>query len=50
MIKSIFNGLGSGFGRAFGRILAYISIGFLLFYLLNIFDIDLSKYLKFLWR
>lgn len=48
MIKSVFNGLGSGFGRALGRIIAYFIIGILLFYLLSNFDIDLSKFFKFL--
>ena len=33
MIKSLFNGVGSGFGRALGRIIAYLFLGFFVFYL-----------------
>lgn len=48
MIKSLFNGFTSGLGRTFGRIIAYIIIGYIIYILISSFDIDLSKYLKFL--
>lgn len=47
-MKSLVNGFSGGFGRVFGRIVAYLFIGYLIYCFINYFDIDLSKYIKIL--
>lgn len=42
-MNALLRGLGSGFGRAIGRIVAYIFVGFVIYTLLKYFDIDISK-------
>lgn len=47
-MRSLINGFGGGFGRVFGRIVAYFFIGGIIYYLIKFFDIDLSKYINIL--
>ena len=47
-MKSLVNGFGSGFGRAIGRIFAYLILGYVIYLLLKTFDIDISKYINIL--
>ena len=42
----LLRGLGSGFGRALGRIIAYILIGFLIYLIFDKLDIDIGSYIK----
>lgn len=42
MISTLLRGVGSGFGRVFGRIIAYLIIGFIVYMLLKYFDIDIK--------
>lgn len=48
MIKSILNGFGSGLGRSFGRLLAFLIFMYIFYLIINYFNIDLSNFLKFL--
>ena len=46
MINTLLRGMGSGFGRVFGRIIAYIFIGFVVYLLLKYFDIDVKDIIQ----
>ena len=41
-MKSLINGLGSGFGRSIGRILGLIFLGFVIYFLFNALDINIK--------
>lgn len=47
-MKSLINGFSGGFGRVFGRIIAYFVIGYIIYSLIKYFDIDISKYINIL--
>ena len=42
-MRSLINGIGGGFGRTIGRVLGFIFIGFVIYVLLNYFNIDISS-------
>ena len=42
-MKSLINGLGSGFGRSIGRILGFIFIGYIIYLLINYLGIDIKS-------
>lgn len=42
MIKTLFRGVGSGFGRVLGRFIGTLFIGVAIYILLNALDIDIS--------
>ena len=41
-MKSLINGLGSGFGRSIGRVLGLIFVGFLIYILINSLGINIK--------
>ena len=41
-MRSLINGLGSGFGRSIGRILGLIFVGFLIYFLFGALDINIK--------
>lgn len=47
-MKYLLNGFSGGFGRVFGRIIAYLVIGFVIYSLLKYYNIDISKYINIL--
>lgn len=49
-MKSLINGVGGGFGRVLGRLIAYLLIAFIFYFVLKGFDIDLSEILQKLRR
>ena len=46
MMNTLLRGVGSGFGRVFGRIIAYLFIAFIVYVLIKHFDIDISSIIK----
>ena len=42
-MNTLLRGIGGGFGRVLGRFLCYIFIGFIIYTLLNYFNIDIKS-------
>lgn len=55
MIKTLFRGVGSGFGRVLGRFICYIFIAFVIYMIITYFDVDIKSIIpkvnigRFLW-
>lgn len=43
MIKTLFRGIGGGFGRVLGRFLCYIFIGVVIYLLITYLNIDIKS-------
>lgn len=50
MMKTLFRGVGSGFGRVLGRFICYLFIGFVLYVLVKALGIDISSYIPKIGR
>lgn len=48
-MNSLIHGFGSGFGRAIGRFMAFLVLGLIVIKILDVFNVDISKFTKFLY-